>query len=91
MHMHCYYMHSTGLQLHQIVRLWLQHFRIIVNAVAISPAGSLCSPWRRQETNSYPALTLDLANVPLPNCRRPDELTAAPIATSNYESVMPVT
>ncbi len=42
--------------------------------VAIGPAGSLLSLWRQKETNSYPALTLtlDLANVTLPNRRRPD-------------------
>ncbi len=47
---------------------------VLCNTVAIGPAGSLYSGWCRQETNSYPALTLTLglAKVTLPNRRRPD-------------------
>ncbi len=52
--------------------------------MAIGTAGSLWSLWRRQETNSYQALTLDLANVTLPNRRRPDWVRASCWTNSHF-------
>ncbi len=42
--------------------------QLIFFDVAIGPAGSLWSPWRRQETNSYPALTPTLECVCMRAC-----------------------
>ncbi len=62
---------------------------IVWNAVAIGPAGSLWSGVVPQETNSYPALTLtlDLANVTLPNRRRPDWVRAPCRTNSHFDKV----